>query len=82
MAGAFRLALSRATVTVENGAELARGATVTVRDGVARIRQGSVTTAEAPAVDVERRSGRNYRILLADGSAWLVAKPCNCAGGR
>lgn len=86
MAGAYRLALSRATVEVldPSGATVAthKLVTATFRDGVATARSGSGPVATMEATDVTRTGRNRYTIAGTDGSTWLVSKPCGCAGGR
>lgn len=86
MAGAYRLALSRATVEVlsPEGETIAThtGVTATFRDGTAVARLGSGPVAEMPATDVTRTGRNRYTIAGEDGTTWLVSKPCGCAGGR
>jgi len=86
MAGAYRLALSRATVEVldADGATIATHGpgTVTLRDGVAQLKVGGSVVTSMPATDVERAGARNrYTIAGTDGTSWLVSKKCGCAGG-
>jgi hypothetical protein len=87
MAGAYRIALSRATVEVLNaeGATIGGHTAVTfsVRDGVAKLRTGAAQVAEMPITGDVERTGRNaYTVTGTDGTVWLVTKPCGCAGGR
>jgi hypothetical protein len=86
MPGAYRVALSRATVEQldpdGNTTATHKGVTFTVRDGVAQFRTGAAPVA---AMDLEQLipTGRNrYTVVGPDGTRWLVSRPCGCAGGR
>jgi hypothetical protein len=85
MAGAYRLALSRATVEVTDPAgqlvATHTGVTATVRDGVARAKAGSVVVAEMAGAELLATSRKAYSVRGADGTTWSVTKPCGCSGG-
>lgn len=80
MAGAFRMAVSRARVDTSTG-EVIKLATVTVRDGVARVKRGNQVVREMTAADVTREGKSRYVIVGAD-ETWTVFKDCGCSGAR
>lgn len=85
MAGQFRMALTRAKVTITppDGPERVEDqVTATVRDGVARLKRHAAQVAEMPATDLVRASSRNFTITGPDGTVWHVVKDCNCTGSR
>ena len=85
MAGAYRMALSRATVEVRDPAgnlvATHPGVTATVRDGVARAKAGSVIVAELADAELQVQGRKAYTVTGADGTTWTVTKPCGCSGG-
>lgn len=81
MAGAYRMALSRADLVVARpGAALEThtNLTVSVRDGVAKARTGSRTVAEMPVATLDQDGRRSYTITGTDGTVWTVTKDCGC----
>jgi hypothetical protein len=82
MAGAYRMALSRATVELRSPdgtlQDTLTNVTATVRDGVARARTGSRQVAEMPAEQLVRDGKRAFIVTGTDGATWVVTKPCNC----
>lgn len=84
MAGAFRMALSRAkvTVTLPDGTPgpVYDEVTTTVRDGHAKARKYAVDQAVMPVAELTTHTSRHFTIVGTDGTVWDVAKPCNCRG--
>lgn len=84
MAGAFRMALSRATVTAtypDGRTELIGQkslVTATVRDGVARAKTGSQYVAEMPATELVRHGSKHFTVVGPDGTTWDVLRDCGC----
>jgi len=85
MAGAYRMALSRAEVTVTpaGGEPITHKAvTASVRDGMAVVKQGGRVIDQMPVATLERASSRDWMIVGPDATTWHVTKRCNCSGGR
>jgi len=86
MAGAYRMALARATVEVldAEGNTVATHDRVTaaVRDGKATARINQQVVAELDGADVVATGRNRYTITGTDGTSWVVSKKCGCAGGR
>ena len=85
MAGAYRMALSRAKATIttpDGGEQVEKNVTATVRDGKARLKRGNVVVAEMDATELDRRNGRHYLVTGADGTVWDVLRDCGCGGSR
>lgn len=84
MGGAYRFALSRADVIVQDpqGQVIAThaGTTVTIQDGVARATVGATTVATMVVAEVTRTGRKKATITAPDGSSWLVSKDCGCGG--
>lgn len=82
MAGAYKLLMSRAKVTISGEYDRSiPSATVSVRDGVATI----TSRDSAPIImDVATvtRSGKAATITGTDGTTWEVKRGCGCGGGR
>lgn len=84
MAGAFRMALSRAKVLVtapDGTTEVHDQVTATVRDGIAKARRYSTDVATMPATELTQHTSRHFTITGPDGTTWVVTKPCNCGSG-
>lgn len=85
MAGQFRMALSRAKVTITppGGPERVEDqVTATVRDGVANLKRHAAQVAKMDATTLVRASSRDFTITGPDGTVWHVTKPCGCSGSR
>lgn len=81
MAGAYKLLMSRAKVTVTGEYyRLISSATVSVRDGVAMLtsRDAAPITMDVASVT---RTGKAATIVGTDGTTWEVKRGCGCGGG-
>lgn len=86
MAGAFRMALSRAQVTITppggGAAEVLTEVTATVRDGQAKARKYARDLATMPAAELTRHNSTHFTVVGPDGTTWDVLKDCGCSGAR
>lgn len=83
MAGAYKLLMSRAKVTIAG--EYNRSipsATVSVRDGKATITSRDAAPIVMDVASVSRTSGKSATITGTDGTTWEVKRGCGCGGSK
>lgn len=78
MAGAYQLAMQRATVTIPGMAPI-RNAVVTVQDGVAKLKAGAVELTMAVDSVTRPRAGMAL-VNGSDGVVWEAVRGCGCGG--
>lgn len=95
MAGAYKLLMSRAKVTVTapldrtdvsmdavRNSGVIPSATVSVRDGVATITSRDAAPITMDVASVSRTSGKSATITGTDGTTWEVKRGCGCGGSK
>ena len=80
MAGAYRFATSRATITHPDGRTW-KSATVTVRDGEVTVKRGATRESFVSTGDPVVLGAKHWSLPI-EGGELDVVRSCGCGGGR